>query len=46
MRPQDVLAVLIAAMGHDVGHPGLSNAFMVSPLISLFTTRYTPIIRG
>lgn len=30
MRPQDVFAVLVAAMGHDVGHPGLSNAFMVS----------------
>ncbi len=30
LRPQDVLAVMIAAMGHDVGHPGLSNAFMVS----------------
>lgn len=29
MRPQDVLGLLIAAMGHDVGHPGLSNAFMV-----------------
>ncbi|KAL7422124.1 3',5'-cyclic-nucleotide phosphodiesterase [Cryptotrichosporon argae] len=28
LRPQDVLGVLIAAMGHDVGHPGLSNAFM------------------
>jgi hypothetical protein len=31
LRPQDVLAVLVAAMGHDVGHPGLSNAFMVCP---------------
>lgn len=30
LRPQDVFAVLVAAMGHDVGHPGLSNAFMVS----------------
>jgi hypothetical protein len=30
LRPQDVLAVVIAAMGHDVGHPGLGNAFMVS----------------
>ena len=30
LRPQDVLAIMIAAMGHDVGHPGLSNAFMVS----------------
>lgn len=27
-RPQDVLAVMVAAMGHDVGHPGLSNVFM------------------
>lgn len=30
LRPQDVLAIVIAAIGHDVGHPGLSNAFMVS----------------
>jgi hypothetical protein len=30
LRPQDVFALLIAAMGHDVGHPGLSNAFEVS----------------
>lgn len=30
MRPQDVFAIIVAAMGHDVGHPGLSNAFMVS----------------
>lgn len=30
LRPQDVFTVLIAAMGHDVGHPGLSNAFMAS----------------
>lgn len=28
MRSQDVLGIMIAAMGHDVGHPGLSNAFM------------------
>ena len=28
LRPQDVLAILVAAMGHDAGHPGLSNAFM------------------
>ena len=32
VRDQDVLATLIAAIGHDVGHPGFSNAFMVSPL--------------
>lgn len=29
LRPQDVFAVMIAAIGHDVGHPGLSNVFMV-----------------
>ena len=32
LRPQDVFALLIGAMGHDAGHPGLSNAFMVSQL--------------
>lgn len=37
LRPQDVLATLIAAMGHDVGHPGLGNAFMVSLLRSRLT---------
>ena len=29
LRPMDVLALLFAAIGHDVGHPGLSNAYMV-----------------
>jgi hypothetical protein len=31
LRPQDILTVMIGAMGHDVGHPGLSNVFMVRP---------------
>jgi hypothetical protein len=35
LRPQDVLAIMIAAMGHDVGHPGLSNVFMVSKHIEV-----------
>ncbi|WRT66910.1 uncharacterized protein IL334_003875 [Kwoniella shivajii] len=35
MRPQDVLGVLVAAMGHDVGHPGLSNAFMKNANVPL-----------
>ncbi|WVQ71403.1 hypothetical protein IAR50_000938 [Cryptococcus sp. DSM 104548] len=35
IRPQDVLAVLVAAMGHDVGHPGLSNAFMKNAKVPL-----------
>lgn len=29
LRPQDIFTVMIGAMGHDVGHPGLSNVFMV-----------------
>jgi hypothetical protein len=41
MRPQDVLAVLVAAMGHDVGHPGLSNAFMVSFRFIVDLVKYT-----
>ncbi|KAH9833156.1 HD-domain/PDEase-like protein [Rhodofomes roseus] len=28
LTEQDLLALLIAAIGHDAGHPGLSNAFM------------------
>lgn len=30
LRPQDVFTIMLAAMGHDIGHPGLSNVFMVS----------------
>ncbi|KAM0752027.1 HD-domain/PDEase-like protein [Meredithblackwellia eburnea MCA 4105] len=30
LRPMDVFALLVAAIGHDVGHPGLSNAYMVN----------------
>lgn len=41
LRPQDVLCVMIAAMGHDVGHPGLSNVFMVrTDCISLCEKEY------
>ncbi|QRV91058.1 hypothetical protein RhiJN_19076 [Ceratobasidium sp. AG-Ba] len=35
----DVFALLLAAVGHDVGHPGLSNAFMTNadtPLSRVF----------
>jgi hypothetical protein len=39
LRPQDILTVLLAAMGHDVGHPGLSNAFMVSGHLAHLTNR-------
>lgn len=30
LRPMDVFSLMVAAMGHDVGHPGLSNAYMVN----------------
>ncbi|KAI9355004.1 hypothetical protein BD770DRAFT_324354, partial [Pilaira anomala] len=28
LRPKDILALLIAAIGHDVAHPGVNNAFL------------------
>ncbi|KAL7410856.1 hypothetical protein BDY24DRAFT_343673 [Mrakia frigida] len=28
LRPQDAFALMVAAIGHDVAHPGLSNVFM------------------
>ncbi|KAJ1311820.1 hypothetical protein OPQ81_010281 [Rhizoctonia solani] len=39
LRNVDVFALLLAAVGHDVGHPGLSNAFMANadtPLSRVF----------
>lgn len=35
LTDEDLFALCIAAVGHDVGHPGLNNAFMVRRL-----TRY------
>ncbi|KAJ2779134.1 3',5'-cyclic-nucleotide phosphodiesterase [Coemansia interrupta] len=29
LRPTDVVALIVASMCHDLGHPGLNNAFMV-----------------
>ena len=29
LTDEDVFTLYIAAVGHDVGHPGLTNAFMV-----------------
>ena len=31
LRPQDLFVIYIAAIGHDVAHPGFTNVFMVSP---------------
>lgn len=30
LRPKDIFALLIAAIGHDIAHPGVNNAFLVS----------------
>ncbi|KAJ2708594.1 3',5'-cyclic-nucleotide phosphodiesterase [Coemansia spiralis] len=29
LRPTDVMALVVASLCHDLGHPGLNNAFMV-----------------
>ncbi|KAI8388334.1 uncharacterized protein BYT42DRAFT_559739 [Radiomyces spectabilis] len=30
MKPLDILALVMASIGHDVGHPGVNNMFMVN----------------
>ena len=42
LRPVDALTLLITAIGHDVGHPGVNNAFLVAlnaPLAQLYNDR-------
>ena len=39
LRPKDIFALLIASIGHDVGHPGVNNMFMVSALSILLDVR-------
>ncbi|KAF2225178.1 hypothetical protein BDZ85DRAFT_195148 [Elsinoe ampelina] len=42
LRPFDALTLLVAALGHDVGHPGVNNAFLVAlnaPLAQLYNDR-------
>lgn len=34
LRLRDIFAIYIAAIGHDVGHPGFTNVFMVRPPFS------------
>ncbi|KAL2367177.1 hypothetical protein RJ035_004857 [Blastomyces gilchristii] len=39
LTPSDALALLITAIGHDVGHPGVNNVFLVrlnAPLAQLY----------
>jgi 3',5'-cyclic-nucleotide phosphodiesterase len=42
LKPFDALVLLVSAVGHDVGHPGVNNAFLVSlnaPLAQLYNDR-------
>ena len=42
LQPIDALTLLISAVGHDVGHPGVNNAFLVvlnAPLAQLYNDR-------
>ncbi|KAK9238741.1 hypothetical protein V1525DRAFT_455623 [Lipomyces kononenkoae] len=42
LDPIDALALLVTAMGHDVGHPGVTNAFLIasrSPLARIYSER-------
>lgn len=42
LGPFDALTLLISAIGHDVGHPGVNNAFLVAlnaPLAQLYNDR-------
>ncbi|KAF7726028.1 3',5'-cyclic-nucleotide phosphodiesterase [Apophysomyces ossiformis] len=42
LRPIDILALLMASIGHDIGHPGVNNMFMINtstPLAILYNDR-------
>lgn len=42
IRPVDALTLLISAIGHDAGHPGVNNAFLVNlkaPLAQVYNDR-------
>lgn len=42
LNPLETLALLVAALGHDVGHPGVTNLFMIknsAPVSLIFNDR-------
>lgn len=42
LTPLDALTLLVVAIGHDVGHPGVNNAFLVTlkaPLAQVYNDR-------
>lgn len=40
LQPLDIFALLMASIGHDVGHPGVNNNFMVITIV-LYKQRVT-----
>lgn len=45
--PFDILALILASIGHDVGHPGVNNVFMVSDrgdsMIEWYRHQHSPL---
>ncbi|CAG8493570.1 12724_t:CDS:10 [Ambispora leptoticha] len=42
LRPIDLFALLLASIGHDIGHPGVNNSFLINsktPLAQLYNDR-------
>ncbi|RUO96910.1 hypothetical protein BC936DRAFT_141270 [Jimgerdemannia flammicorona] len=42
LRPKDIFALIVASIGHDVGHPGVNNVFLINtgtPLALLYNDR-------
>ncbi|CAG8448869.1 7446_t:CDS:2 [Ambispora gerdemannii] len=42
LRPIDLFALLLASIGHDIGHPGVNNVFLINsqtPLAQLYNDR-------
>ncbi|KAF9100474.1 3',5'-cyclic-nucleotide phosphodiesterase [Mortierella sp. AM989] len=42
LRPEDIFALIVASIGHDVGHPGVNNMFLINahtPLAQVYNDR-------
>lgn len=45
LTPLDIFALLMASIGHDVGHPGVNNNFMASNLLFKQSSLFISICR-